>query len=133
MDEIKFDAKYKDWLVSKKLEITDKTQPKDVARMLADISQEIGAKSFQLSGVNTSLIEEYAKKLVGTKKGHEGVADVFHSMKPGEVNTELLKACPEERLLPLAKAYLNQAIFEQVKINSFIRPDLVEHVYGKRE
>jgi len=133
VDEIKFDAKYKEWLVSKKLEVGDKTKPRDVAEALAQIREEVSNKSFQLSGVDTKKIDALAAKLVGDKRGHEAVAEVFRALKPKEVKQELLNACSNEKVLPIAQSYFNQAIFERVKVNTCVKPDLVKYVYGKKE
>ena len=107
MEEVVFNAKYKDWIAVKKLLINEDTKPEEVAAVLSSIQATLIRKAYDFSGINKAIVEELAQKLTaGKRKSYPNLAEVFSSMKPGEFKTALLAACPDPKYLPIAESYL---------------------------
>jgi hypothetical protein len=119
-EEVVFTARYKDWMVVKKLLILDSTTPQEVAAALASVESTISRKSFDFTGINREKIDAIADKLVvGKRKSFASLADALNSLKPTELKAELLAACPTPKHLPIAENYLVKSLLDKLgfKIN----------------
>jgi hypothetical protein len=111
--EVVFTARYKDWMVVKKLLIDEKTTPQEVSAILASVEATLTRKSYQFTGINQSAIEEIAAKLVkGKRKSFASLSEALSSLKPTELKSELAAACPTEKHLPIAENYLLKVMLD---------------------
>lgn len=130
MDEINFSAKYKNWISIRKMSIDEKTTPQEVVAHLAGIRESIDRKAFTFLGINTDRIDEYAKKLTkGRRKGYSSIATIYSQLKPGEIRGMLLSACSDEKLLPLAEAYLNRTIFRSINMDFDVNTETLRNIF----
>jgi len=105
MDEIAFSAKYKNWIVIKKMSIDENTKEPEVAHILSGIRETIDRKAFELNGINMVKIDEYVATITkGRRKGYSSLVEIFGNLKQNEVR-ELLLASSSKQTLPLAEAY----------------------------
>lgn len=129
-DEIVFTAKYKDWIVVKKLLIDPSTKPEEVVGALTSVNNTVVRKTFDFLGINREMIEAYAQKACkGKRKGFASLSEVLGSLKPSEVKAELAKACPDEKLAPFAENYLLRAILDTLKMNAEIDLETLGKIY----
>lgn len=130
MDEIVFTAKYKDWMVIKKLLIEENTKPEEVAAALSSIQATAIRKAYDFSGINKQVVEELAAKLTaGKRKSYPNLAEVFSSMKPGEFKTALLAACPDPKYLPIAESYLLTCVLSNVGFSAYLDSQTLMEVF----
>jgi len=111
--EVVFTARYKDWMVVKKLLIVDTTTPQEVSAILASTESTLTRKSYQFTGINQSAIEAMAERLVkGKRKSFVSLAEALSQLKPTELKNELLAACPTPKHLPIAENYLLKVMLD---------------------
>jgi hypothetical protein len=114
-DEIVFTAKYKDWMVVKKLLIEEKTTPQEVAAALASVEATISRKSYEYTGINREAIDAIAEKLAaGKRKSFASLSEALSSLKPTALKAELLAACPTPKHLPIAENYLVKSLLDKL-------------------
>jgi len=114
-DEIVFTAKYKDWMVVKKLLIEEKTTPQEVAAALASVEANISRKSYEYTGINREAIDAIAEKLAaGKRKSFASLSEALSSLKPTALKAELLAACPTPKHLPIAENYLVKSLLDKL-------------------
>ncbi len=113
--EVVFTARYKDWMVVKKLSIDEKTTPQEVSAALASIEATLSRKGYQFTGINQEAVEALASKLTGTKrKSYVSLSEALSQLKPAELKTELLAACPTPAHLPIAENYLLKCMLDNL-------------------
>jgi len=105
-EKIEFSAKYKDWLVVKRLSITDQTPLQSVLYILANIWGTIESKLpdyLAANGVNIADLDAQAEKLAAelSKKSFR-VPDV-----KDELTKEVAKLYASRKVLELAKWPIN--------------------------
>ncbi|VVB99884.1 Uncharacterised protein [uncultured archaeon] len=114
-DEVVFNARYKDWMVVKKLLIEDSTTPQEVSAALASIEATLSRKSYSFTGINTEAIEATAARLTaGKRKSYVSLSESLMAVKPAELKTELLAACPTPKHLPIAENYLLKCMLDNL-------------------
>lgn len=112
-DEIVFTAKYKEWMVVKKLLIDEKTTPQDVSAALASMEATMSRKSYEYTGINCAQIQSLAEKLAaGKRKSFVSLSEALSSLKPTELKTELTASCPTPKHLPIAENYLVKCLMD---------------------
>lgn len=113
--EVNFTARYKDWMVVKKLSIESNTTPQEVSAILASVEATLSRKSYEFTGINQVKIEELAAKLTGGKrKSYVSLAESLSAMKPAELKAELAAACPSPAHLPIAENYLLKVMLDSL-------------------
>lgn len=111
--EVAFTARYKTWMVIKKLSIDEKTTPQEVAAALASMEATMSRKSYEFTGISQPVIEALAEKLAkGKRKSFVSLADALTALKPTELKAELLTACPTPAHLPIAENYFVKCILD---------------------
>ena len=111
--EVAFTARYKDWMVIKKMSIDEKTTPQEVSAVLASIEATLTRKSYEFAGINMAAIDAIAEKLVkGKRKSFVSLSEALSSLKPTELKGGLLTACPTPAHLPIAENYLLKAMLD---------------------
>ncbi len=129
-DEVVFTAKYKDWIVIKKLKIDETTTPEEVVASLTSVNNSVVKKSFDFLGIKRDIIDAYALKVCkGRKKGFANLAEVLGTLKSPAMKTELRTACTDEKNLPFAENYLLRAILDNLKMSAEIDLATLSKVY----
>ena len=114
-DEIIFTARYKDWMVVKKLLILENTTPQEVAAALASVEATLSRKSYSFTGINMDAVEAIASRLAGGKrKSFVSLSEALSALKPTELKAELLTACPTPAHLPIAENYLLKCMLDSL-------------------
>jgi hypothetical protein len=113
--EVNFNARYRDWMVIKKLSIDEKTTPQEVAAALASMEATISRKSYEFTGINREAVEAIAEKLAaGKRKSYVSLAEALSSLKPAELKSQLLTACPTPAHLPIAENYMVKCLLDKL-------------------
>ncbi|MDE1798091.1 MAG: DUF2666 family protein [Candidatus Micrarchaeota archaeon] len=129
MDQVAFAARFKDWMVVKKLLVDATTKPEEVSLTLASIDKTIARKSYEFTGINADVIDAYVATVA--KKGHTfaNLADVFKSLQPGAVKAALLPACPTPEHYPIAESYFVKRILEEAGYAPVLEPETLAKVF----
>ncbi len=113
--EVSFSARYKDWMVIKKMSVDEKTTPQEVSAILASVEATLTHKSYEFTGISQPQIEAMAERLIkGKRKSFVSLAEALSQLKPTELKTELLAACPSPAHLPIAENYLLKVMLDQM-------------------
>ena len=113
--EIMFVARYKEWMVVKKLAVDATTTPQEVSAILASIEATMSRKSYEFTGVNLGMVDAIADKLiVGKRKSFIALSEALSSLKPADLKAELLTACPTPAHLPIAENYLLKSMLDKM-------------------
>ena len=117
MDEemVVFTARYRDWLVVKKLSIDERTTPQEVSAALASMEATISRKSYEFTGINRDAIEAIAGKLsAGKRKSYVSLSEALSALKPAELKAQLLPACPTPAHMPIAENYFVKCLIDNL-------------------
>ncbi|MBI4399264.1 DUF2666 family protein [Candidatus Micrarchaeota archaeon] len=129
MEEIAFSAKYRDWVVIKKMSIAENTSPPEVIHILSSICDTLNRKAFDFSGIDVNKIEEFIVKITkGKRKGFSTLADLFGSLKASEVKEVLLTSTDEQKL-PVAEAYFIRRLLETLGYDLNISANMLSKMY----
>jgi len=113
--EVIFTARYRGWMVIKKLSIDEKTTPQEVAAALASAEATISRKSYEFTGINQEAIEAMAEKMAGGKrKSFVSLSEALSALKPTELKAQLLPACPTPAHLPIAENYFVKCLVDRL-------------------
>jgi len=129
IEEVMFAARHKDWLVVKKLLIEANTLPEEIAITLASIDKTLVRKSYQYTGIKTEVVEAYVMKVAKKGRSFANLSAVFASLKPGEVKTALMEACPKPELYPFAESYFIKKLLEEIGFDPCLEPETIGKVY----
>ena len=111
MGEVVLTANHKGWIVVKKMSTNDNTRDEEVAQGLASADATINRKAFDFCHINMGMIDAYAEKLAkGKRKTFGNLAEALTTVKPGEMKEELIKACPDPKVYPIAEIYFLKAL-----------------------
>ncbi|VVC01156.1 Uncharacterised protein [uncultured archaeon] len=128
--EVVFTARYKTWMTVKKLSIDEKTTPQEVAAALASAEATMNRKSYELTGINQAAIEAMAEKLSkGKRKSFVSLSEALTALKPTEIKTELLAACPTPAHLPIAENYLMKCMLDNMGFKTNLDLETLSQVY----
>lgn len=129
-DEVVFTAKYKDWMVVKKLLIEESTTPQEVAAALASMESTMCRKSYEFTGINREKIEALAAKLAGGKrKSFVSLSEALSALKPTELKAELLQACPSDKHLPIAENYFVKCLIDALGFKTNLDMETIAQVF----
>lgn len=128
-EQVAFAARYKDWLVVKKLGIDATTKPEEVALALASIDKTLVRKSYEYAGINADVIDAYVATVA--KKGHTfaNLSDVFKSLQPGAVKAALLPACAMPEQYPIAESFFVKRLLEEAGYAPVLEPETLAKVF----
>jgi Protein of unknown function (DUF2666) len=128
--EVAFTARYKEWMVIKKTSIDEKTTPQEVAASLASIEATLSRKSYEFTGINQGAIEAMAERLVkGKRKSFVSLSEALSALRPSELKTELLTACPSEKHLPIAENYLLKVMLDLLGFRTNLDTETLSHTF----
>lgn len=140
VEEVVFMARYKDWMVVKKLLIEEGlTKPEDIALTLSSIDATMVRKSYEFTGVNVDMIDAYVAQVCkGKSKSLGNLASALQSVKPGELKAKLQEACPKleptadgkiGNALPIAEAYFMKRMIETIGYPAVLTPEILQEAY----
>jgi len=132
-DSIEFLARYKNWLAVKKIQITEGTPPEEIVLQLSTIRQSVDRKSFEILGIDTAAIDEYATELTkGTRKSFPALAAVVQRLGTKEVK-EVVKGATKgkDELAEIASTYLFRRVVQKLMFDFDVNPDLLQKAYPK--
>jgi len=128
--EVVFTARYRGWMVVKKLSIDEKITPQEVAAALASIEATISRKSYEFTGINREAIEAMAEKMAGGKrKSFASLAEALSSLKPSELKGQLLLACPAPAHLPIAENYFVKCLIDRLGFRTNLDTETLSGVF----
>jgi len=129
-EQIMFLAKYKDWIVVKKLSIDPTTTPQEIAGGLAGINATMIRKAFDFVGIDKEAVDAYAQQVCkGRRKSYANLAEALTSIKPGEMKEALAKACTEEKFLPFAEIYFLRCVLTALGFNTEVDTKTLSDVF----
>ncbi|MFA6214388.1 MAG: DUF2666 family protein [Candidatus Micrarchaeia archaeon] len=128
--EVAFTARYRDWMVVKKLSIDEKTTPQEIAAALASMEATMSRKSYGFTGINLDAIEAVAARLsVGKRKSFASLAEALSALKPAELKAELLTACPTPAHLPIAENYFVKCLLDGMGFKTNLDPETLSGAF----
>jgi hypothetical protein len=114
-ESVVFTARYREWMVIKKLSIDERTTPQEVAAALAGMEATISRKSYEFTGINRAIVEEIAGKLsAGKRKSYVSLSEALSTLKPSALKEQLLTACPTPAHLPIAENYMVKCLLDNL-------------------
>jgi len=114
-ESVVFTARYREWMVIKKLSIDEKTTPQEVAAALAGMEATISRKSYEFTGINREAVEAIAATLsAGKRKSYVSLAEALSALKPTALKEQLLTACPTPAHLPIAENYMVKCLLDNL-------------------
>lgn len=133
-DHVSFTAKYKGWIVAKKIEIDEAVEDIDVARLLISIRETFYNKIYDYLGkdFNISFIEQIADEIVPTGKlSEEKIASILAALKGGAVTRKLSEIADTPAKKEIAKAILVEKVLEKMKLAE-LTPKMVDKYIEER-
>ncbi|MEM2974479.1 MAG: DUF2666 family protein [Candidatus Micrarchaeia archaeon] len=128
--ELSFFANVKGWQCIKRREIDESTENHEIVATLASIATSAGRKAFDFSGIDTARIQSYAAELTkGKRKSFVNAAEIFANLKPNDVKEKLSSMCGEEKLYPIAEAYLINCILTNLQLYPWIDLEILAGIY----
>jgi hypothetical protein len=117
-------------MVIKKLAIESNTPSEEVSLALASVEATLSRKSYEFTGINTDAIDSLADTLVkGKRKSFVSLSEALSSLKPTELKSQLLAACPTEKHLPIAENYLLKTLLDKLGFKTNLDPQTLADVY----
>jgi len=114
-ESVVFTARYRGWMVIKKLSIDERTTPQEVAAALAGMEATISRKSYEFTGINREIVEAVAAKLsAGKRKSYVSLSEALSALKPAALKAELLTACPTPAHMPIAENYFVKCLLDNL-------------------
>ena len=139
VEEVVFTARYKDWMVVKKLLIESMTKPEDIALTLSSIDNTMVRKAYEFTGLRVDLIDAYVAEVCkGKSKSWNNLVAAFQALKPAEIKAKLQEACPtpevtadgkQGNFMPIAEAYFVKRMIETVGYPAVLTPEILQEAY----
>ncbi len=134
MDEdssIDFSAKYKNWIVIKKASVREDTTPEEVAFHIALIRQTIDKKAFELLGIDTKSLDEYAATATASmRKSFSSLAEAVKKLDTKEAKGAISRSCQgKSELSEIAGVYLFRKIAQSLKFDFDVSSEMLSKAY----
>lgn len=130
-ESIDFFAKYKDWVVVKRMTIRPDTKPEEISFHLAGIRQTLDKKAFFFLGIDMPKLDEYAASVTaGKRKNFNDLAEVVGKLASAEAKSILKDACagkPEHS--DIASAYLLRQVAQNLGFDVDVNQVMLSKVY----
>ncbi len=128
---IVFMAKYKDWVSVKKMSITERTKPEEVAAHLSSIRMATDRKAAQILGIDTDALEAYASGMMGKmRKSAANLEKITNALGEAETLKEVEAACKGDKALGnAAKVYLFNTMLNNLKLDLEVSPDTLMEMF----
>jgi hypothetical protein len=130
-ESIDFSAKYKEWVVIKKASILPDTKPEEVAFHLASIRQTIDRKAFEILGIETKILDDYAASVTnGMRKSYKDMAQAVQSLGSPKAKEAVSKVCgSKSELEEPAKTYLFRKVIQTLGFDFDVNQQMLAKVY----
>lgn len=130
-DSIEFSAKWKEWVVIKRMTIREDTKPEEIVFNLASIRQTVDRKAFELLGIRTELLDEYATRVAaGKRKSFKDMAEAVQSLSSAEAKDLVEKSCAEKpELGEVARTYLFRKVIQALGFDFDVNQEMLSKVY----
>ena len=123
-DSLDFMAKYNGWVVSRSFNVTQSTDPKDIALFLVSVREEVDKRAFEILGLDLKAIDAYSEKITGKlpKGSYKELVSIYKTLGSSEVEEIVNRAAnSREELRPFAKAYILRSALEKLGLDHYIR------------
>jgi len=121
MDEhINFSAKYKSWVVVKKMKVGEEIEDIDVGRILLSIRDTLNDKIYDFIGqdFDTKALEAMADELVPTGRLKEDqIAAVLKGVRSPKTTKKLKELTDEKLKLEVYKQLYTEIVIKRLKLN----------------
>ncbi len=130
-DSIEFSAKWREWVVIKRATIREDTKAEEVVFSLASIRQTIDRKAFELLGVQTGVLDEYATKVSsGRRKSFKDLAEVVQTLGSSEAKEAVSASCtPKPELEEVARTYLLRKTMQSLGFDFDVNQEMLSKIY----
>lgn len=130
-----FTAKHKGWIVAKKMEIDEKVEDIDVARLLISIRDTFTHKIYEyLDGdINIQFIEEMVNEIVPSGRlTEEKISSILATLKGGAVTRKLSEIADTKEKKDIAKAILVEKVLAKMNLAE-LTPKMIDKYAEKRQ
>lgn len=133
-EHVNFSAKYKSWVVVKKMKVEEENEDADVGRLLLSIRETLNNKIYEFLGEEFEIkdLEKEADELVppGRLK-EEQIAAVLKALRSPKT-TKMLKGFTEEKLkLEVYKQLFTELVMQRLKLNTLTTKALDKYLDDK--
>ncbi|MDK2790664.1 MAG: hypothetical protein PWP15_1171 [Methanothermococcus sp.] len=135
-EKIQFMAKKGKWFVVKKMNIDEKTEDIEIARLLAAINETTHNKIGQFLPFDMKALEEIADEIYTKKKGRikeDELANVLMKLKSPSTTRKLNNITKSKEGKEILKIILNNIILERLGIKTRVDAKLIEKYIEKEE
>jgi 3-oxoacyl-ACP reductase-like protein len=133
-DHINFSAKYKSWVVVKKMKVDEEIEDADVGRLLISIRETLDNKIFEYLGTEFDIaaLEKAADDMVPSGRlKEEQIASVIKAVRSPKT-TKMLKEFTEEKLkLEVYKQLFAEIVMQKLNISSLTTKALDKYLDDK--
>ncbi|EHP86601.1 hypothetical protein MetfoDRAFT_1041 [Methanotorris formicicus Mc-S-70] len=133
-NKIQFIAKHNSWFVVKKMNIDDKTEDIEIARLLSSIDETVLSKLPEYLPFDMKKLEEIADEIYQKKKGRikeEDIVNALMKLKSPSTTKKLGEITNSKEGKEILKIILNNIILERLGIKTRIDPKLIEKYMEK--
>jgi len=130
-DAVELSARYKNWIVIKKLTIRDNTTPEEIVFHLASIRQTIDRKAFEFLGLDTATLDAYADSITkGKGKKFADLGAAIQTLGSPEAKLAIEKGCAGKEIhKEVANAYLLRRVMQNLKFDVDVNQEMLARVY----
>lgn len=127
---IDFAASYRGWVVIKKASVHEDTKPEEIAFQLASIRQTIDRKAFEILGVDTKALDDYALSVTKEgRKNYQSLANAIQALGSSEAKAAAGKAAGKAENEEPAKVYLLRRIVQNLGFDLDVNQEMLAKVY----
>jgi len=133
-EHVNFSAKYKSWVVVKKMKVEEENEDADVGRLLLSIRETLDNKIYEFLGEEFEIkdLEKEADELVPSGRlKEEQIAAVLKALRSPKT-TKMLKGFTEEKLkLEVYKQLFTELVMQRLKLNTLTTKALDKYLDDK--
>lgn len=130
-----FTAKHKGWIVAKRMEIDEKAEDIDVARLLISIRDTFTHKIYEYlnTDINIQFIEEMVDEIVPSGRlTEEKISSILTTLKGRTVTRKLSEIADTKEKKDIAKAILVEKVIAKMNLAE-LTPKMIDKYAEKRQ
>jgi len=134
-DHVSFTAKHKGWIVAKRMEIDEKAEDIDVARLLISIRDTFTHKIYEYlnTDINIQFIEEMVDEIVPSGRlTEEKISSILATLKGRTVTRKLSEIADTKEKKDIAKAILVEKVLAKMNLAE-LTPKMIDKYAEKRQ
>jgi hypothetical protein len=134
-DHVSFTAKHKGWIVAKRMEIDEKAEDIDVARLLISIRDTFTHKIYEYlnTDINIQFIEEMVDEIVPSGRlTEEKISSILTTLKGRTVTRKLSEIADTKEKKDIAKAILVEKVIAKMNLAE-LTPKMIDKYAEKRQ